>query len=98
MGLNCLLLTSDATLLEVIRTGFSATSVELEMRTDAASAIGGRVAVFSGASWGVTVSSRAKLRWSPNLKRDSRVCKSTSKNHSRRLVETIPGDPKTDQK
>ena len=39
MGLNCLLLTSDATLLEVIRTGFSATSVELEMRTDAASAI-----------------------------------------------------------
>jgi CheY-like chemotaxis protein len=39
MGLNCLLLTSDATLLEVIRTGFSATSVELEMRADAASAI-----------------------------------------------------------
>jgi CheY-like chemotaxis protein len=39
MGLNCLLLTSDATLLEVIRTGFSATSAELEMRTDAASAI-----------------------------------------------------------
>jgi hypothetical protein len=39
MGLNCLLLTSDATLLEVIRTGFSATSVELEIRTDAASAI-----------------------------------------------------------
>lgn len=39
MGLNCLLLTSDMTLLEVIRTGFSATSVKLEMRTDAASAI-----------------------------------------------------------
>ena len=39
MGLNCLLLTSDATLLEVIRMGFSATSVQLEMRTDAASAI-----------------------------------------------------------
>jgi CheY-like chemotaxis protein len=39
MGLNCLLLTSDATLLEVIRTGFSAASVELEMRADAASAI-----------------------------------------------------------
>ena len=39
MGLNCLLLTGDATLLEVIRKGFCATSVELEMRTDAASAI-----------------------------------------------------------
>jgi len=39
MGLNCLLLASDATLLEVIRTGFSAASVELEMRADAASAI-----------------------------------------------------------
>jgi DNA-binding response OmpR family regulator len=39
MRLNCLLLTSDATLLEVIRKGFCATSVELEMRTDAASAI-----------------------------------------------------------
>src|ERR1700694_540706 len=39
MGLNCLLLTSDATLLEGIRTGFSAASVELEMRADAASAI-----------------------------------------------------------
>jgi hypothetical protein len=39
MGLNCLLLTGDATLLEVIRTGFCATSVELEMRTNAASAI-----------------------------------------------------------
>jgi hypothetical protein len=39
MSLNCLLLTSDATLLEIFRTGFSATSVELEMRRDAASAI-----------------------------------------------------------
>ena len=39
MSLNCLLLTSDATLLEVIRTGFSTTKVEVEMRTDAASAI-----------------------------------------------------------
>ena len=39
MSLNCLLLTSDATLLEVFRTGFSATGVELEMRRDAASAI-----------------------------------------------------------
>ena len=39
MRLTCLLLTSDVTLLEVIRAGFSATSVELEMRADAASAI-----------------------------------------------------------
>jgi DNA-binding response OmpR family regulator len=39
MGLTCLLLTSDVMLLEVIRAGFSATSVELEMRADAASAI-----------------------------------------------------------
>ena len=39
MGLNCLLLTSDVTLLEVIRAGFSTTGVELEMRADAASAI-----------------------------------------------------------
>ena len=39
MGLNCLLLTSDAKLLEVIRTGFSATKVELEMRADVASAL-----------------------------------------------------------
>jgi CheY-like chemotaxis protein len=39
MGLNCLLLTSDMTLLEVIRAGFSTTGVELEMRADAASAI-----------------------------------------------------------
>jgi CheY-like chemotaxis protein len=39
MSLNCLLVTSDATLLEVFRTGFSGTGVELEMRRDAASAI-----------------------------------------------------------
>jgi hypothetical protein len=41
MGLTYLLLTStsDVTLLEVIRAGFSATSVDLEMRADAASAI-----------------------------------------------------------
>jgi DNA-binding response OmpR family regulator len=39
MGLNCLLVTGDATLPEVFRKGFCATSVELEMRTDAASAI-----------------------------------------------------------
>jgi hypothetical protein len=39
MSLNCLLLTSDATLLEVFRIAFSAVSVELEMRSDAASAI-----------------------------------------------------------
>jgi CheY-like chemotaxis protein len=39
MGLNCLLLTSDVTLLEVIRTSFSTTKVELEMRADVASAI-----------------------------------------------------------
>jgi CheY-like chemotaxis protein len=39
MGLNCLLLTGDAMLLEVIKTNFSATKVELEVRTDAASAI-----------------------------------------------------------
>jgi CheY-like chemotaxis protein len=39
MGLNCLLLTGDAMLLEVIKSNFSATKVELEMRTDAASAI-----------------------------------------------------------
>jgi hypothetical protein len=38
MGLNCLLLTSDATLLAVFRKGLCA-SVELEMRRDAASAI-----------------------------------------------------------
>ena len=39
MSLNCLLLTRDATLLEVFRIAFSAVSVELEMRSDAASAI-----------------------------------------------------------
>ena len=39
----------------------------------------GRVAVFSGASWDATVSSPAKLRWSRNLNRDSRACRSTSK-------------------
>lgn len=39
MGLSCLLLTSDATLLKVIRSGFSAASVDLELRTDAAGAI-----------------------------------------------------------
>jgi DNA-binding response OmpR family regulator len=39
MGLSCLLLTSDATLLKIMRTGFSAASVDLELRTDAASAI-----------------------------------------------------------
>jgi DNA-binding response OmpR family regulator len=39
MGLRCLLLTSDAMLLKAMRTGFSAASVDLELRTDAASAI-----------------------------------------------------------
>jgi CheY-like chemotaxis protein len=39
MALNCLLLTSDATLLEVIRAGFSGMNVTLEMRTDATGAI-----------------------------------------------------------
>jgi hypothetical protein len=39
MGLSCLLLTSDATLLEIMRTSFNAASVDLELRTDAASAI-----------------------------------------------------------
>ena len=39
----------------------------------------GRVAIFSGASWDATVSSPAKLRWSRNLKRDSRACSSTSR-------------------
>jgi CheY-like chemotaxis protein len=39
MGLSCLLLTSDATLLKVIRSGFSAASGDLELRTDAAGAI-----------------------------------------------------------
>ena len=39
MALHCLLLTRDATLLAVIRAGFSAVNVELEMRTDVTSAI-----------------------------------------------------------
>jgi DNA-binding response OmpR family regulator len=39
MGLNFLLLTSDATLLKVIQSSFSAATVGLELRTDAASAI-----------------------------------------------------------
>jgi DNA-binding response OmpR family regulator len=39
MALSCLLLTSDAMLSKLMRTGFSAASVDLELRTDAASAI-----------------------------------------------------------
>jgi CheY-like chemotaxis protein len=39
MALTCLLLTQDPMLLEVIRAGFSATSVELEMRADVTSAL-----------------------------------------------------------
>jgi DNA-binding response OmpR family regulator len=39
MGLNFLLLTSDATLLKVIQSCFSTATVGLELRTDAASAI-----------------------------------------------------------
>jgi CheY-like chemotaxis protein len=39
MGLRCVLLTTDAALLELVRSSFSAAEVELEMRTDAASAI-----------------------------------------------------------
>src|SRR5260370_3420683 len=39
----------------------------------------GRGAIFSGASWDATVSSQARLRWSHNLKRDSRACRSRSK-------------------
>lgn len=39
MGLTCLLLTSDAALLDVVRTTFSAVGVGLELRADAASAI-----------------------------------------------------------
>src|ERR1700704_2722897 len=39
MGLNFLLLTRDATLLKVIQSSFSAATVGLELRTDAASAI-----------------------------------------------------------
>src|ERR1700680_5092685 len=45
----------------------------------------GRVAVIFGASWDATVSSPAKLRWSRNLKRDSRACRSTSKRGARVL-------------
>lgn len=39
MGLTCLLLTSDAALLDVVRTTFSAVGVGLELRADTASAI-----------------------------------------------------------
>ena len=39
MGLTCLLLTSDAVLLDVVRTTFSAVGVGLELRADATSAI-----------------------------------------------------------
>jgi PilZ domain len=39
MGLTCLLLTSEAALLDVVRTTFNAVGVALELRTDAASAI-----------------------------------------------------------
>jgi DNA-binding response OmpR family regulator len=39
MGLTCLLLTSDPALLEIMRASFSAARVDLELRTDAASAI-----------------------------------------------------------
>ena len=39
MGLNCLLLTKDATLLATIQNGFSATAAALEMRADPATAI-----------------------------------------------------------
>ena len=39
MALTSLLLTRDVTLLEVIRAGFGATNIDLEMRSDAASAI-----------------------------------------------------------
>lgn len=39
MGLHSLLLTSDATLLEVFRTSFAAVNVDLELRADATSAI-----------------------------------------------------------
>lgn len=39
MGLHCLLLTSDATLLKVAGSSFKAMNVELELRADAASAI-----------------------------------------------------------
>jgi ActR/RegA family two-component response regulator len=39
MGLSCLLLTSDAALLELLRTAFSAAGVGIELRSDAASAL-----------------------------------------------------------
>jgi DNA-binding response OmpR family regulator len=39
MGLTCLLLTSDAASLDVVRSTFSAAGVRIEHRTDAASAI-----------------------------------------------------------
>jgi CheY-like chemotaxis protein len=39
MALNCLLLTRDPRLLEVIRAGFSSVNVELQMRTDVISAL-----------------------------------------------------------
>jgi CheY-like chemotaxis protein len=39
MALNCLLLTNDARLMEVIRAGLSGINVDLEMRTDTTSAI-----------------------------------------------------------
>jgi CheY-like chemotaxis protein len=39
MGLSCLLLTSDAALLDVVRTTFSAVGVGVELRADSASAI-----------------------------------------------------------
>lgn len=39
MGLNCLLLTKDATLLAAIQNGFSATNAALEMRADPTTAI-----------------------------------------------------------
>jgi hypothetical protein len=48
------------------------------------------VAIFSGASWGVTVSMWAKLRWSRSLKRDSRACKNTSKLRARAAQVTAP--------
>jgi DNA-binding NarL/FixJ family response regulator len=39
MGLRCLLLTRDAAVLEIVRTSFNAAHVDLEMRSDAATAI-----------------------------------------------------------
>jgi FixJ family two-component response regulator len=49
---SCLLLTSDATLSEAMRASLNATSVELELRTDAASA-NSQLAVTSIA-WSLT--------------------------------------------